>query len=127
MRALVIDDSKAMRSIIGKVLRDLGFEVTEAGDGRAALETIRTVSGIELALVDWNLPVMDGLEFVQAVRQDPAFSHVRLIKHSQEEPPRITALRSDVPARILTAIQRMMAKRPSERFPTPRNVAEALV
>lgn len=73
MQALVIDDSRAMRRIVGSILTDLGFATLEAGDGRAALEvlTSRHERGErlpELACVDWNMPVMDGLSFVTAVR-----------------------------------------------------------
>src|SRR5260221_14683149 len=70
MRALVIDDSRAMRAILGKILKELGFEVTEAGHGREGLEQLRQVEKPKLALVDWNMPEMNGLEFVQAVRAD---------------------------------------------------------
>jgi two-component system, chemotaxis family, chemotaxis protein CheY len=68
MRALVIDDSTAMRSILGRMLRELGFEVLEAGNGREAIDRLETSGGVDLALVDWNMPEMDGLEFVRRVR-----------------------------------------------------------
>ncbi len=84
MRALVIDDSRATRSILGRMLRDLGFEVAEAGDGREALEKLRAASPPDLALVDWNMPVMNGYEFVRAVRADPAFAGVRLLMVTTE-------------------------------------------
>lgn len=84
MRALVIDDSKLMRSIIGKILRDVGFDVVEAGDGCQALDVLRMHRDIELVLVDWNLPVMDGLEFVKEVRRQPTLSHLRLLMVTAE-------------------------------------------
>jgi two-component system, chemotaxis family, chemotaxis protein CheY len=68
MRALVIDDSTAMRSILARMLRELGFEVLEAGNGREAIDRLETSGGVDLALVDWNMPEMDGLEFVRRVR-----------------------------------------------------------
>jgi two-component system chemotaxis response regulator CheY len=71
MRALVIDDSRAMRLVLGRQLERLGFEVVQAGDGLAALEALEALGDDvpALATVDWNMPVMDGLRFVQSVRQ----------------------------------------------------------
>jgi two-component system, chemotaxis family, chemotaxis protein CheY len=69
VRALVIDDSKAIRIILRKLLGELGFEVTEAADGREALERLNGPMGpFDLALVDWNMPEMNGLDFVREVR-----------------------------------------------------------
>jgi len=69
MRALVIDDSRVMRRIVATTLKGLGFETAEAGDGRAALDLLEAGERFDLACVDWNMPVMDGLELVQAVRR----------------------------------------------------------
>ena len=69
MRALVLDDSRAMRMILTRILGEVGFEVTEACDGSEGLEALRRGGPLpDLALIDWNMPVMDGLEFVTAVR-----------------------------------------------------------
>jgi len=69
VRALVIDDSKAIRIVLRKLLRELGFEVVEAADGREALQRLNGPMGpFDLALVDWNMPEMNGLEFVREVR-----------------------------------------------------------
>ncbi len=69
MRALVVDDSRAIRSIIGKTLKELGFELSEAADGREALERLDGAGWVDLMLVDWNMPVMNGFEFLCAVRR----------------------------------------------------------
>ena len=71
MRALVIDDSKVMRSILCNMLKKLGYETTEAGDGKAALEVLGPPGQFDLAMVDWNMPEMNGFEFLLAVRADP--------------------------------------------------------
>ena len=73
MRALVVDDSRAIRSIIGKTVKELGFEVLEAGNGREALERLQAAGSVELVLVDWNMPEMNGFEFLVAARQNPAW------------------------------------------------------
>src|SRR5262245_29882766 len=84
MRALVIDDSRATRAIIGKILRDEGMEVVEAANGREGLERLRQTAGVELVLVDWNMPEMDGLEFIKAVRGDRTFDPVRILMVTTE-------------------------------------------
>lgn len=84
MRALVIDDSRATRMIIGRMLKEVGFEVVEAAHGREALDRLQAEGAINLALVDWNLPEMNGLEFVQAVRANPAYGELRLMMVTSE-------------------------------------------
>lgn len=74
MIALVVDDSRAMRRIVGGVLRRAGMDVLEAGDGQEALDVLdrHLAEGgavPDLACVDWNMPVMDGLELVMTVRR----------------------------------------------------------
>lgn len=70
MRALVIDDSRAMRAILRHFLEQLGFEVFEANHGREGLDRLREVGEVDLAMVDWNMPEMNGLDFVRAVRSE---------------------------------------------------------
>lgn len=72
MKALIVDDSRAMRMIIGRQMKSLGFETHEAGNGREALDAISAAGPFEVALVDWNMPVMDGYEFVCKARTNPA-------------------------------------------------------
>jgi two-component system chemotaxis response regulator CheY len=84
MKALVVDDSRAMRSIIGKYLRELGFEVFEAASGMQALADIRRIDGLTLVLVDWNMPEMDGCEFLQIVRTEPQFHDVPIMMVTTE-------------------------------------------
>ncbi|WP_033401148.1 response regulator [Actinokineospora enzanensis] len=70
MLGIVIDDSRAMRKILRGLLADLGFEVLEAGNGREALDLLQSDGRVpDLALVDWNMPVMTGLEFVVEARK----------------------------------------------------------
>jgi two-component system chemotaxis response regulator CheY len=73
VRALVIDDSKAMRAILRRILRELGYEVLEAGNGREGLECLRKFGAVDLALVDWNMPEMNGLDFLRAVRKQRTY------------------------------------------------------
>ncbi|MFM7072786.1 MAG: response regulator [Planctomycetota bacterium] len=84
MEALVIDDSRAVRMLIGKILRDLGFHVSEAGNGREGLEKLRGNPEIRLVLVDWNMPVMDGLQFIEEVRRHRGWDPVRIVMVTTE-------------------------------------------
>ncbi len=68
MRAIVVDDSRVARTILKKALVQEGFEVIEAGDGRQALDELAKCGPFDLALVDWNMPVMTGYELVCEVR-----------------------------------------------------------
>ena len=69
MRALVIDDSKPIRMILTKILTEIGFEVEEASNGLEAMDVLKKEK-VDIALVDWNMPEMNGYEFIQAVRKD---------------------------------------------------------
>ncbi len=84
MKALVIDDSRAMRLILAGTLRQLGYEVIDAGNGAEALGRIRQHGKPDLALVDWNMPVMSGYEFIQAVRADPSLDAMPLVMVTTE-------------------------------------------
>jgi two-component system, chemotaxis family, chemotaxis protein CheY len=72
MKILVVDDSKPMRMIVKKTLRDAGFgghEISEAANGREGLEALHR-EAFDVVLCDWNMPEMSGLELLQAVRAE---------------------------------------------------------
>lgn len=85
MHAIVIDDSRAMRMILRRIVTHLGFQVSEAGNGVEALDQLGAAEHVpELALVDWNMPEMNGLEFVHAVRTDPKYAQMTLMMVTTE-------------------------------------------
>ena len=84
MRALVLDDSRAMRMVLVRLLRTHGWDVVEAGNGQEGLDALAAGPPVQLALVDWNMPVMNGLDFVRAVRKDPAQADVTLVMVTTE-------------------------------------------
>ncbi len=84
MKAIVIDDSRATRVILKRTLTAQGFEVLEAGDGKQALEELEKSGPIELALVDWNMPVMTGYEFIVEIRTRPAFAGMSIMMVTTE-------------------------------------------
>ena len=79
MQALVVDDSATLRMILKEYLKKLGFEVTEAANGREALDVLNGMATADLVLVDWNMPEMDGVSFVRAVRADPRYATLPLL------------------------------------------------
>jgi len=82
-KALVVDDSRAMRSILSKILVKLGFEVLQAGDGKEAL-TLLNHERVELVLSDWNMPGMNGLDLVKAMRAEPRYAAVPVVMVTTE-------------------------------------------
>jgi two-component system, chemotaxis family, chemotaxis protein CheY len=87
MRALVIDDSKAMRMILKRELVALGFEVFEAGDGQEALSRLAELGAVDVVLVDWTMPGMDGMTFVHQVRAEAAYEEMRVVMITSESDP----------------------------------------
>lgn len=87
MRALVIDDSRATRAVLKRMLTGIGYDVVEAPHGRAALDLLATEGLPDVALVDWNMPEMDGLAFVRAVRADPSLERLPLLMVTTESEP----------------------------------------
>ena len=65
---LIVEDSKIVRMIAGRIIRELGFEVNEAEDGQLALQAC-VEKMPDCILLDWNMPNMNGIEFLQALRQ----------------------------------------------------------
>jgi two-component system chemotaxis response regulator CheY len=73
-----------MRRIIKSMLSEHGFEVLEAANGEDALEKLRASGSVDLAMVDWNMPVMNGLEFVKAVRAEERHAGMRIMMVTTE-------------------------------------------
>jgi two-component system chemotaxis response regulator CheY len=80
---LVVDDSRVVRKVARRILEDLGVEVAEAGDGAEALEWVRTAMP-DFILLDWNMPVMDGMTFLRALRAELGGTEPRVIFCSVE-------------------------------------------
>jgi two-component system chemotaxis response regulator CheY len=92
-KALVVDDSKAVRMILGKILRELGFEVCEAANGAEALRLIEEdKNSVQLVLADWNMPEMNGMDLLKHLRQDQELSSlVVLMVTTETELPQMAA------------------------------------
>jgi two-component system, chemotaxis family, chemotaxis protein CheY len=84
MRALVIDDSRFIRDYLCSLLKGYGMECIEAENGQSALMSVQQSGPCDLALVDMNMPVMDGLEFVKAVRGNPQMENLKILMVTTE-------------------------------------------
>jgi len=84
MRALVIDDSRATRRVIGQYLRELGYDVVEAGDGQQGIDVLEEQGQPDVIMVDWNMPVMNGLDFIKTVRANKANRDLPIIMVTTE-------------------------------------------
>jgi two-component system chemotaxis response regulator CheY len=79
VQALVIDDSAVTRGIMKQILERIGFVTFEAGNGREGLDRLRDLGKIDLVLVDWNMPEMDGIEFLQTLRTQTTFGALPVV------------------------------------------------
>ncbi|WP_447968339.1 response regulator [Nitrospira sp. M1] len=84
MHVLVIDDSKAMRIILRQILESLGGQVEEAVDGRDGLQKLQAMGPVDVVLVDWNMPAMNGLEFLKTIRADASYPRVPVMMVTTE-------------------------------------------
>jgi two-component system, chemotaxis family, chemotaxis protein CheY len=85
LKAMVIDDSRAIRTIISRTLLQLGYEVAQAANGQEGLLALeQEQENLSLILVDWNMPVMNGLEFVKEVRANSRFDGIKLMMVTTE-------------------------------------------
>ena len=85
MKVLLVDDSNTMRRIQKTQLQSLGITtIIEAGDGEAALSELTNNMPIDLVMLDWNMPVMDGITFLKQVRADNTYKDVKIIMCTSE-------------------------------------------
>ncbi len=79
MKILVVDDMSTMRRIIKNALRQLGFlNIEEAEDGQVALQKVKQWP-VDLIITDWNMPNMDGLDLLKAIREDPTYKQIPVL------------------------------------------------
>ena len=87
MKILVADDSAISRRLLEKMLERLGYEVELAVDGQQALGALMRADGPRLAVVDWMMPGMDGLEVLKRLRAEPATKDVPVVLYSAVDNP----------------------------------------
>ncbi len=84
MKILIVDDFSTMRRIIKNLLRDLGFNNTqEADDGSTALPMLQK-SDFDFVVTDWNMPGMQGIDLLKAIRADDSLKHLPVLMVTAE-------------------------------------------
>ncbi|HEX2870888.1 MAG TPA: response regulator [Polyangiaceae bacterium] len=83
-RALVVDDSRVMRTMLRRLLERRGFDVVEAENGKAALDRLALMRIPDLALVDWNMPEMNGIDLILALRLDRNYDRMLVMMVTTE-------------------------------------------
>lgn len=97
MKFLLVDDSRTMRNIWKKVLASLeNSEIVEAGDGVEGLNAIKESGPVDVMLVDWNMPNMDGLTMVKKVRETDKTTPIIMVTTEAEKPRIIEAIKAGV-------------------------------
>lgn len=95
MKILVVDDSSTMRRIIANTLKGIGQEdVIEAGDGVEGLAQLQANSDVQLILTDWNMPNMNGLDFLTKVREDNKDIPILMVTTEAEKQNVVTAIKA---------------------------------
>ena len=84
LHALIIDDARSVRMILKKMMTELGFTVEEAEHGQQAIEILQKNGPADVALVDWNMPVMNGFEFIQEVRKQSIYDEMKIMMVTTE-------------------------------------------
>ena len=104
MRILVVDDFATMRRIVKNILKQLGFEnIVEADDGKAALRVLES-QHIDFIVSDWNMPNMNGLEFLKAVRSNEKFKDIPFLMVTAE------ALKENIVAAVKAGVSNYIVK-----------------
>ncbi|WP_095012913.1 response regulator [Tsuneonella mangrovi] len=75
---LIVDDSRVIRKVSRHMVETLGMAVDEAGNGVEALERCEQAMP-DVIILDWNMPVMSGIEFIQVLRQKPGGAHPKVV------------------------------------------------
>jgi two-component system chemotaxis response regulator CheY len=83
-KALVVDDSRTIRRILSVMLGEMGFEVCQAENGREALDVLGEGGDVALVMVDWNMPEMNGLDFIRLLRADPRNADILVVMVTTE-------------------------------------------
>ncbi len=84
MRALVVDDSSAMRAVLRIILKKQNFEVMEAKDGLDALQVLQHIAPVDVILIDWNMPAMNGFELLRHIRGEATYGPTKVVMVTTE-------------------------------------------
>jgi len=89
MKILVVDDSKPIFMMVSQMLKELGHDPIWAEEGQKAIQVLSEHPDVSLILLDWNMPVMNGLEFLQLNKEDKFFDHPIVMMTTENSPEKI--------------------------------------
>ena len=115
---MIVDDSASLRQVVGIALRGAGYDVLEASDGRDALGKLKGQK-VHLMISDVNMPNMDGISFVKAVKQMPAYKFTPVVmlttesqdakkKEGQEAGAKAWVLKPFKPEQMIGVVQKLV-------------------
>lgn len=115
---MIVDDSASLRQVVGIALRGAGYEVLEASDGKDALGKLKGQK-VHLMISDVNMPNMDGISFVKAVKQIPAYKFTPVVmlttesqdakkKEGQEAGAKAWVLKPFKPEQMIGVVQKLV-------------------
>ncbi len=85
MKAIIVDDSLVIRNIIERSVVSMGYEPMHAGNGKVALELLeKHAKEVELILLDWNMPVLNGYETIKCIKEIDGYKHICIVMISTE-------------------------------------------
>lgn len=85
MKVIIADDSRLVRGIVERTVASVGFEVLQAGNGKDALNILETdYRDVEIVLLDWNMPVLNGIDVIKNMRRDDRFKKIPVLMVSTE-------------------------------------------
>ena len=85
MKIMIVDDSNTMRRILRTQLEGMGItSVVEASNGEEALGVLESNMPVDMVMLDWNMPIMDGLTFLKAMRKNEAYKQVKVVMCTSE-------------------------------------------
>lgn len=121
MKALVVDDSGVMRRIISRGLNSLWVnDIAEASDGLEAIEVFGDGAGFDLILTDWNMPKMNGLDFVQSIRNAGHTLPIIMVTTETEKEQVVRAIQAGVNDYLIKPFDQEMLRLKLERvIPNP--------
>ncbi|PIP93832.1 MAG: response regulator [Bdellovibrio sp. CG12_big_fil_rev_8_21_14_0_65_39_13] len=91
MKILIVDDSKPIFMMVSQMLKELGHDPIWAEEGQKAIQVLSEHPDVSLILLDWNMPVMNGLEFLQLNKEDKFFDHPIVMMTTENSPEKIQA------------------------------------
>ncbi len=122
MKALVVDDSQIMRKIVTGALKKVGIdEIVEAANGQEAVDVLLKDKSIDLVLMDWNMPVMSGIDALKKIRADSNPVPIVMVTTEAEQDKVLEALKSGASDYLAKPFGPKEIKAKLEKFMTPSN------